>query len=123
MAQVIEVVKVGVLTEGETDASREYRHLGFLVAGRGRTVGADHGVGRLETLVGQPGQVAGEPGAAAELQPPHFGVGEEPVQVQPVAQLADLREVARVPHPGPHDGADPEAVTREDGHDHLTERE
>ena len=116
--QVVQVVEVGVLAEGQPHAAGELWYLvAFLVAhpGHGR------GVGRFETLVREPAEVAREARAAAQLEAAHLRIGKEPVRGQVAAQHGDLGQPAGVPPPGPGDGAGPVRVAGQQRHDHLAQ--
>ena len=66
-----------ILAEGGAHAAREegaYRHLVT-----GPAAAGDHGVRRIQPLVGQPREVTVEPGAAPELEPSDLGIVQYPV--------------------------------------------
>ena len=58
-----------------------------------------------------------------QLQAPHLGVGEEAVRRQLAPERADVAPVPHVPAPGPGDRPHPLAVTGQDRHDELSERQ
>ena len=68
------------------------------------------GVGRLEALVRQAAEVAGEPRAPPYLQPAHLGIGKEAVLRQLTTQDGQLGQPVHVPAPGAGDGPGPLAV-------------
>ncbi len=120
--QVVQLVEVGILAEGRTDAPGEDGHLG---RGRVFAVGplprGGHGVRRLEALVGETAEVGREPRAAPYLQPAHLGIGEEAVRRELAPQRRQLGKAAEVPAPGAGDGPGPVTIAGQHGDDDFTE--
>ncbi len=120
-AQVVELVEVSVLAEGRPDASGQDGHLGRVLGLRPGPLPRGDGVGRIEALVGEAADVAGEARAPPHLQPADLGVGEETVLRQLAPQHGELAQPAEVPAPGAGDRPNAVAVAGEHGHDDLAE--
>ena len=73
--------------------------------------------------MGEPAEVARQAGTAPQLQAAHLGIREEAVLGELAAPQRDLGQAAGVPRPSPVDGPRPVAVTGQQSHQHLADRE
>ena len=76
-------------------------------------------MGHVEPLMGQAGEVGGEPGAAPQLEAAHLLVGEDPVGPHLGPQPAELAQTAQVPSPRRRHRPGPDPVAHGQGHHHL----